>query len=88
MMIIPSTATYAMQMEQIQRAAYGIAEHEPVDVLNADHFRRHIEIFPEGQFMALDPQTDRVVGTTTSMRRQFDLSHPYLDPWEESIDYG
>ncbi len=87
-LVIPSAAVYAGQMEQIQRASYDIPENEPVDILNADHFRRHIELFPGGQYMALDPTTDHVVGTTTSMRMPFDLRHPRLEPWEDSIDYG
>lgn len=86
--ITPSTVGYVGQMEQIQREAYDIPADEPVDVLNADHFRRHLEIFPEGQFLALDPVRDVVVGTTTSMRMQFDLHNPRLEPWEDSIDYG
>lgn len=87
-LIIPSAAEYAEQMEQIQRVTYDIPDDEPVDILNADHFRRHIAIFPEGQYMALDPAANRVVGTTTSMRMQFDPRQPTLEPWEDSIDYG
>lgn len=86
--VIPSVLEYASQMELIQRATYSIPADEPVDILNADHFRSHVEIFPEGQFMALDPLTDQVVGTTTSMRTRFDLNSPVLKPWEDAIDYG
>ena len=86
--VVPSALEYATQMEMVQRATYSIPEDEPVDILNADHFRSHIAIFPEGQFMALDPLTDQVVGTTTSMRTRFELSSPVLKPWEDAIDYG
>lgn len=87
-LITPSVAAYADQMEAVQRVAYDIPADEAVDILNADHFRRHTEIFPEGQFMALDTAANRVVGTTTSMRTQFDLRQPVLEPWEDAIDYG
>ncbi len=86
--VIPSVSEYATQMEMVQRATYSIPEDEPVDILHADHFRSHMEVFPEGQFMALDPVMDRVVGTTTSMRTHFDLKSPVLKPWEDAIDYG
>lgn len=37
------------------------------------HYLKHIEIFPEGQFVALDG--DRVVGATSTIRMQFDFAH-------------
>ena len=39
----------------------------------AAHYRKHLELFPEGQFVALDG--DRVVGGTSTCRRHFDFNH-------------
>ena len=39
----------------------------------AAHYRRHIELFPDGQFVALDGR--RVVGATTTLRLHFDFDH-------------
>ena len=39
----------------------------------AAHYRKHIELFPDGQFVALDG--DRVVGATTTLRLDFDFEH-------------
>jgi predicted N-acetyltransferase YhbS len=49
------------------------------------HFRRHLEIFPDGQFVALDG--DRPVGSTTTFRTGFDFAHPQ-HKFFEIIDYG
>ncbi len=37
------------------------------------HYRKHIELFPEGQFVALD--RERVVGMTSTIRMRFDFGH-------------
>jgi len=39
----------------------------------AAHYRKHLELFPEGQFVALDG--DRVVGGTSTCRLHFDFNH-------------
>jgi len=38
----------------------------PAERLRAEHYRRHLEVFPEGQFVLLDEE--RIVGATTTMR--------------------
>jgi hypothetical protein len=37
------------------------------------HYVKHIELFPEGQFVALDG--DKVVGMTSTIRMHFDFAH-------------
>jgi GNAT superfamily N-acetyltransferase len=37
------------------------------------HYLKHIELFPEGQFVALD--SDKVVGMTSTIRMHFDFVH-------------
>ena len=37
------------------------------------HYRKHLELFPDGQFVVLDG--DRVVGATTTLRLHFDFDH-------------
>jgi ribosomal protein S18 acetylase RimI-like enzyme len=37
------------------------------------HYLKHIELFPEGQFVALD--RERVVGMTSTIRTRFDFEH-------------
>jgi GNAT superfamily N-acetyltransferase len=46
----------------------------PSQRFRAEHYRKHVELFPEGQFAALDG--DRVVGMTSTIRMDFDFEHP------------
>lgn len=86
--IIPSSAQYAEQMEALTGSVYGINPREEDDSLNADHFRHHLNVFPEGQFIAVDTRTDTVLGLTVSMRTHFNPDRPTLEPWWQVIGYG
>ncbi|MEZ4668506.1 MAG: hypothetical protein R3E39_11365 [Anaerolineae bacterium] len=56
-------------MEQCHQLAYGYTPQTvSYEDLTAEKFRQHLAIFPEGQFVAVDRRTDRVVGLTVSMR--------------------
>lgn len=41
---------------------------------SAEQYLRHIEVFPEGQFVALDG--GQVIGATTTIRMDFDFANP------------
>lgn len=54
----------AEQLEALQRTVFPrLADAE---IISARHYRRHLEVFPEGQFVALDGP--RVIASTSSMR--------------------
>ena len=78
---------YFGQMEALQADAYSCKLGED-GLLTADHFRKHLEVFPEGQFIAVETETDRVVGMTVSMRLDFNPSQPLLDSWNATTNYG
>lgn len=62
---------HAEALEALQRLVFpDLAEAE---LLHAEQYRRHLDVFPEGQFVALDG--DFVAGGTTTMRYHFDPSH-------------
>jgi hypothetical protein len=86
--VMPSSARYAQSMEDLMHACYGITPDAPDQVFTAAMFRQHLEIFPEGQFIAVDTQTDQVVGLTVSMRMNFDPIHQHTESWWSSIGYG
>jgi hypothetical protein len=83
-----TTPDYADRMEALTAAVYDLIPRECEDCFNADHFRRHIEVFPEGQFIAIEADTDRVVGLTACMRIDFDPSYPITMSWWQEVGYG
>ncbi len=87
--IVPSAAHYAAQMEALMAAVYHIdPQNEDEYSFYEAHFRKHLEVFPEGQFVAVDTTTDTVVGLTVSMRIHFDPRQPMLTSWWELIGNG
>jgi GNAT superfamily N-acetyltransferase len=84
----PATATYAAQMEDLMHACYGTTREEPFHIFTEAMFRSHQQYFPEGQFIAVEQATDRVVGLTVSMRTHFNLRLPQLPEWWSSTGDG
>ena len=71
--VITSTrAEHAAQLERLQEICF--PSLDPAERFRKEHYLKHIEMFPEGQFVALDGQ--RVVGMTSSIRWKFDFQHP------------
>ncbi len=69
---------HAGQLEALQLACFPTLADE--ERFKARHYRRHLEIFDEGQFVALDG--DRVVGATATIRLDFDfarIDHTFAD---------
>lgn len=85
--VIHTSEAYFGQMEALQADAYSCKLGED-GLLTADHFREHLRVFPEGQFIAVDTETNRVVGMTVSMRMDFNPSQPLLDSWNATTSYG
>jgi 4-aminobutyrate aminotransferase/(S)-3-amino-2-methylpropionate transaminase len=68
----------AEQLEALQRICFPTLDD--AERFKAAHYRRHVEIFPDGQFVVLDGDT--VVGATTTLRLDFDFDdtdHTFAD---------
>ena len=62
---------HSEQMEELQRICFPtLADDER---FKAIHYRRHMQIFPEGQMVVLEGE--RVVAATTTLRLDFDFDH-------------
>jgi GNAT superfamily N-acetyltransferase len=82
--ILPMEKQYASQLEALQHKVFPhLAEDE---ILHARQYLRHLEIFPEGQFTAMDGET--VAGATTTMRYQYDIHHPHYHTFKEAMGGG
>ncbi len=72
-LVVASTGPeHAEQLEKLQDLVFPTLAIE--QRFRAKHYRKHVELFPEGQFVVLDG--DKVVGMTSTIRMDFDFDHP------------
>jgi GNAT superfamily N-acetyltransferase len=69
--IMQSGPEHADQLAALQQTCFPTLDD--TERFKAAHYRKHIELFPDGQFVALDG--DRVIGATTTLRLAFDFDH-------------
>ena len=69
--VMQTRPEHAEQLEELQRTCFPTLDD--AERFKAAHYRKHIELFPDGQFVALDGDT--VVGATTTLRLDFDFAH-------------
>ena len=82
--IVPMKAEHADQLLIVQHKVFpNLSEDE---ILHADQYKKHLEIFPEGQFVALDK--DKVVGATTTMRYHYNIENPEPHTFSEIMGGG
>ncbi len=67
---------HTKQLEALQRRVFpALAQNE---ILTEKHYLKHLEIFPQGQFVVLDGE--RVIGMATTMRHHFSTQpHSFLE---------
>ena len=76
-------AEHTPQLEQLQKIVFPTLSDE--ELIKAVHYRKHLELFPEGQLVIIDG--DKVIGMTTTMRSTFDFDH-YQHTFMETIAGG
>jgi 4-aminobutyrate aminotransferase/(S)-3-amino-2-methylpropionate transaminase len=71
LVITQARPEHAIQLEELQLVCFPtLADDER---FKRRHFLKHMELFDEGQFVALDG--DRVIGATATVRMNVDLNH-------------
>lgn len=70
--IVSTGEEHADALEELQRVVFPTLDD--AERFKAEHYRKHVELFPDGQFVALDG--DLVVGMTSTVRMRFDFAHP------------
>lgn len=83
LLLLHTQVDHCEQLELLQFACFPTLADD--QRFKARHYRRHIEIFPEGQFVVLDG--DRAVGATSTIRMNFDFDH-VNHTFDEIIDGG
>lgn len=71
LVVVQTKPEHAVQLEQLQRVCFPTLDD--AERFKAAHYRKHLELFPDGQFVVLDG--DAVVGATTTLRLHFDFEH-------------
>ena len=71
LVIMQTRRDHAEQLEALQRLCFPTLDD--AERFKAAHYRKHVELFEDGQFVVLDG--DRVVGATSSIRLHFDFDH-------------
>jgi GNAT superfamily N-acetyltransferase len=73
--VAPTAAHHAEALAELTQIVFPTLH--PSECFTADHYRRHVEIFPEGQFVALpDTPPHAPVASTTTLRLNLDLRRP------------
>lgn len=78
--VVNSTPDIAQELEEVQRASFPTISDE--EIITAEMYRKHMELFPEGQFAVIDTENGRVAGCSTDFRCDFDfdhIEHSYLE---------
>ena len=75
--------SHANQLEALQKIVFPTLSED--ELIKAVHYLRHLELFPEGQFVITD--NEKVIGMTTTMRSNFDFSN-YQHTFKETIAGG
>jgi hypothetical protein len=76
-------AKHVQQLEELQKIVFPTLAAD--ELINAQHYVKHLEIFPEGQFVITDK--DSVIGMTSTMRSRFDFTD-YHHTFKETIAGG
>jgi GNAT superfamily N-acetyltransferase len=74
---------HAQQLEELQKIVFPTLADD--ELIKAKHYLKHLEIFPEGQFVITD--NDNVIGMTSSMLSSFDFAD-YHHTFKETIAGG
>jgi hypothetical protein len=86
--VIPATPKYTTEIKYLAAAAYRVSPEQADESFGEDQYKSRIKHFPEGQFIALDGATGRVVGLTSSMRFQYNAEGTFLEDWDRTTCYG
>lgn len=86
--VLPAQSHHTEAIQMLAGQAYGIAPDVAADWFAAEQYHSRIRHFPEGQFVALEDATGRVVGMTSSMRFDYSPESTFVEDWDRTTGYG
>jgi hypothetical protein len=89
-LVRPAAAHHAAALQTLAQAAYDVTPREADLWFNADQYQTRMAVFPEGQIVALERASGRVVGFTSAMRFHFQDTPdvPFCENWYKTTGYG
>lgn len=86
--VIPARPEHTTEIKYLAALAYHAPPEQADDWFGEDQYASRIKHFPEGQYIALDNATGRVVGLTSSMRFQYNPEVTFLEDFDRTTGYG
>ncbi|ULH14077.1 nitrilase (plasmid) [Deinococcus sp. KNUC1210] len=80
--VVNSQAWMADGLTEVQRACF--PDLSEAELMGPEHFRQHLQVFPEGQFAVWDHEQRRVAASSTDLRIDVDFAH-YAHPYMEEV---
>jgi len=78
--VVRTEAAMAEALAEVQEACFPTLS--PAERIRAEHYRAHVDLFPEGQHAVIETATGRPVASSTDFRTRVDFGHyqhRYLD---------
>ncbi|HEU4740358.1 MAG TPA: GNAT family N-acetyltransferase [Meiothermus sp.] len=83
--VVRSEPWMAEALAEIQEASF--PDLAPEEKMRPEHYRSHIEIFPEGQHAVIEVSTGRVAACSTDLRTRIDFGH-YQHTYMEAVGHN
>ena len=84
-LIVQSEPWMASQLEAIQRASFPELAFE--ELMHADHYKAHMQVFPAGQHAVLERATNKVIAASSDLKLEFDPHH-YQHKYIEAVGHN
>ena len=84
-LIVQSEPWMAPQLEAIQRASFPELAFE--ELMHADHYKAHMQVFPAGQHAVLERATNKVIAASSDLKLEFDPHH-YQHKYIEAVGHN
>ena len=72
--VTPTRLAHTEALAELQQIIFPTLA--PDQRFTAANYGRHVELFPEGQWVVIEKATERVVGSTSTIRTSFDVVSP------------